>query len=162
MFRRTRLAFPLTTRRRKEREAARPKLIFIYKPPPIPEMYPFHESKVCTLCHMRVRNKEVWAKHEESPGHQARLKWRETMKNYKDNVEPKIEQKAWSDWAWYRKHVLERKAALLNVPLEDLERKVRKATMIPNASSDRLDYPAIRAPIPEPKDMRWPAARRTI
>lgn len=158
---RTALLLNITTRRRKEREAARPKLTRVWKPDPRwKECYKdFGEHPVCELCQIRFKVKETFAAHKDTQLHKDRVRWAEAMEWWETVGVKAAATRDADEWAWYRRSVLEPKAQSLGVPLEELEREARRATITAKWQHDAVDYPAIRRPIQEPRDNRWPSAK---
>jgi hypothetical protein len=152
---------PGFVRIRIEREAARPKLVWIYKPPPKPDSFPhWDEFASCPICHMRIQHKEEWATHAESQLHKDRVRWMEQEKWYANVGMPKLRQQEDEEWEWYKQKVLAPRAEKEGIPLENLEREARKARVPASPlNSTGADYPAIRDPLWESKNATWPRPR---
>ena len=101
------MLYVFTTRRRKDREAARPKLVYIYKKPPKPETFDhWDHAPSCSLCQLKFLEKEEWATHKESELHKSRERWA-AMEEWwiKEGMAAKRKQED-QEWNWYKHHIL--------------------------------------------------------
>ena len=152
MLRRCSPALNFTTRIRKEREAARPLLIKIYKKPYKPPRFENWDAMPsCALCGEKFPVKEEWAAHKESVQHKDRERWQAQEQMYASSAHPALRRREEEDWNWYVDTILKPKAEATGTPLEDLKRQSRKARMPQSKEHhDFLDYPEIKAKQYEP------------
>ncbi|EPY31852.1 hypothetical protein STCU_03173 [Strigomonas culicis] len=123
------------------------------------DTWTYGEQPSCALCHVRFRYKQDYEAHKESELHVNRLRWVETMDWWRQTGEPAHLKAAAEEWQWFEQRVLPQKAAEMGCSLDEARRVFRQAAMVESPEwHRRLQCPAARKEVKEPRDQRWPSS----
>lgn len=114
----------------------------------------------CELCHVRFRYKQDYQAHKESELHKARVRWTEMTTWYYKEAVPLLTKVENNSWEWYKKNVIVPKSKATGESFETLSRAARRSRLLPRTGVRfrMTDYPQVKVPIVEPRDLRWPGS----